>query len=227
MATSSRNTAARKSAAPSDRTRLRRVHERGHYDRETVAAILDAGALCHVGYVVDGQPYVTPTFHWRDGDSVYWHGSSASRALRASEGADVCLTVTHMDGLVLARSAFHHSANYRSVMVLGKARKLIDRGEKLAAMKAFVDKIFPGRWDELRPVSEQEIKATTILSMPLDEASAKVRTGGPVDDEPDYDLPIWAGQLPLATIGLAPIPCDRLPKGAPDPVELPSFVSDR
>lgn len=213
--------------APSERTRLRRVHERGHYDRETVAAILDAGALCHVGYVVDGQPYVTPTFHWRDGDNIYWHGSSASRALRASEGADVCLTVTHIDGLVLARSAFHHSANYRSVMVLGKARKLTDREEKLAAMKAFVDKLFPDRWDELRPVTEQEIKATTILSMPLDEASAKVRTGGPVDDEPDYELPIWAGQLPLATVGRDPIPCERLPSGAPGPVDLPSFASDR
>lgn len=217
----------RKSAAPSERTRLRRVHERGRYDRETIADILDAGALCHVGYVIDGQPYVTPTFHWREGDHVYWHGSSASRALRSSEDSNVCLTVTHMDGLVLARSAFHHSANYRSVMVLGKARKLNDRAQKLAAMRAFVEKLYPGRWDELRPVTEQEIKATNILYMPLDEASAKVRTGGPVDDEPDYDLPIWAGQLPLTTVAEQPIPCDRLPGNAPEPVAAPGFASDR
>ncbi len=216
-----------KSAAPSERTRLRRVHERGHYDNKTIAAILDAGALCHVGYVVDGQPYVTPTFHWREGDQVYWHGSSASRALRASEGADVCLTVTHLDGLVLARSAFHHSANYRSVMVLGKARKVVDRAKKLAAMRAFVEKLYPGRWDDLRPVTEQEIKATTILYMPLDEASAKVRSGGPVDDEPDYDLPIWAGQIPLATILREPVPCDRLPASAPGSASATGFLTDR
>ncbi len=204
------------------RTRLRRRHDRGSYDRESVYAILDAMPLCHVGYIADGAPAVTPTLQWREGDTVYWHGSSASRALRASAGADVCLTVTHFDGFVLARSAFHHSANYRSVMIYGKATPVEEKDHKAHALKAFVDGLFPGRWDELRPVTEQEIKATTVLSMPIDEASAKVRTGPPGDDEADYALPIWAGLVPVGMNVGDPIPD---PKNL-DGVKLPESVRD-
>ena len=200
-----------------DRTRLRRVYERGHFDRATIDGILDAGLICHVGYTIDGLPYVTPTIYWREGDRVYWHGSSASRMLRKSEGADVCLTVTHLDGLVLARSAFHHSANYRSVMLFGRASKVTDRDDKLARMKTFVDLLYPGRWEELRPITDQEIKATTLLSIPIEEGSAKVRTGPPVDDEEDYALPVWAGTVPMRPTYDAPQPCPRLGTGVPVP----------
>jgi len=185
------------SLQPTDRTRLRRVHERGRYDRATIDAILDAMPLCHVGYVLDGRPAVTPTLQWREGDHVYWHGSSASRALRASSGMDVCLTVSMLDGFVLARSGFHHSANYRSVEIFGRAEKVEDPEAKTARLKTFLDGLFPGRWETLREMTGQELKATTILSLPIEEASAKVRTGPPKDDEPDYALPIWAGVLPL------------------------------
>ena len=202
---------------PTERTRVRRVHDRGRYDRETIDRIIDAALICHVGYVIDGLPYVTPTICWREGDRVYWHGSSASRMLRKSEGTPVCLTVTHLDGLVLARSAFHHSANYRSVMLFGTAEKVTDRAEKLARMEAFVDGLYPGRWATLRPVNEQEIKATTILSIPIDEGSAKIRTGPPVDDEEDYALPIWAGVVPLHTAEGTPEPCPRLAPDTPRP----------
>lgn len=212
-------------APPTDRVRVRRAHERGRYDRASIDAVLDAGMICHVGYVRDGQPFVTPTIHWREGDRVFWHGSSASRMLRASQGADVCLTVTHLDGLVLARSAFHHSANYRSVMVLGKAEKLEGLEANLAAMRGFVERLYPGRWDELRPVTEQEIKATAIFSLPLTEASAKIRTGPPIDDEPDYALPVWAGVVPLQTVAGAPVACPRLVPGAPDPALAPAFLT--
>lgn len=205
---------------PTERTRLRRVHQRGHFDRETIDAILDAGLICHVGYTIDGLPYVTPTIYWREGDHVYWHGSSASRMLRKSVGTDVCLTVTHLDGLVIARSAFHHSANYRSVMLFGRATKVTDREEKLARMKTFVDGVFPGRWDTLRPINEQEMKATTLLSIPIDEASAKVRTGPPVDDEEDYPLPIWAGVVPVSTVLGKPEPCARLAEDVPVPEDV-------
>ncbi len=179
------------------RTRLRRLHPRGHHDRATIDAILDATPMCHVGYVIDGKPAVTPTFHWRRGDRVYWHGSSASRALRAAEGAEVCLTVSLLDGLVLARSGFHHSANYRSAMIFGRAEKVDDPGEKTAKLRDFIEGLYPGRWEELRPMNAQELKATTVLSLPIEEASAKVRTGPPIDDEADYALPIWAGVLPI------------------------------
>ena len=204
-----------------DRTRLRRVHQRGHFDRATIDGILDSGLICHVGYTIDGLPYVTPTIYWREGDRVYWHGSSASRMLRKSEGAEVCLTVTHLDGLVLARSAFHHSANYRSVMLFGRASKVTDRDDKLARMKNFVDLLYPGRWEDLRPITEQEIKATTLLSIPIEEGSAKVRTGPPVDDEEDYALPVWAGTVPMRSAYDAPQPCPRLAEG----VRLPEHVT--
>jgi len=179
-----------------ERTRVRRLHERGDFSRETIDAILDATPMCHVGYVIDGKPYVTPTFQWREGDRVYWHGSSASRMLRSAAGAEVCLTVTLLDGLVLARSGFHHSLNYRSVMVFGTAEKVAD-ADKEARLRTFLDGLYPGRWDSLRAMTDQELKATTVLSMPLTEASAKIRTGMPVDDEPDYELPIWAGIIPI------------------------------
>jgi nitroimidazol reductase NimA-like FMN-containing flavoprotein (pyridoxamine 5'-phosphate oxidase superfamily) len=182
-----------------ERTRLRRRHQRGSYELETVYAILDATPLCSVGYVIDGKPTVTPTLQWRLGDTVYWHGSSASRALRAAEGMDVCLCVAQLDGLVLARSAFHHSANYRSVMLFGRATRVPDelKEEKL---RAFIDGLYPGRWEALRPVTQQELKATTLLGLPIREASAKVRAGGVVDDEEDYAWPVWAGVLPVTTV---------------------------
>lgn len=197
---------------PSPRTRVRRLPKRGRYDAATVHAIIDAAYVCHVGYLFDGHPYVTPTAHWRSGDRVYWHGSSASRMLRTLQGSGVpcCLTVTVLDGLVLARSAFHHSMNYRSVMALGTARAVTERDEKEAALRAFVERIVPGRWDELRPVTTQELKATAVLWMELDEASAKVRTGPPVDDEADYAIPVWAGVLPVELRLGRPIPDPRL-----------------
>jgi uncharacterized protein len=185
---------------PTKRTRVKRMPKRGQYDRESVYKILDAGAICHVGYVIDGSPYVTPTAYWRQGDRVYWHGSSASRMLRNVDGAQVCLTVAMLDGFVLARSAFHHSVNYRSVMCFGTAQKVEDPDHKMQAMIDFVERLYPGRWNELRPVTAQEIKATTILGMDLNECVAKVRVGPPVDDEEDYALPIWAGVVPVTSV---------------------------
>jgi nitroimidazol reductase NimA-like FMN-containing flavoprotein (pyridoxamine 5'-phosphate oxidase superfamily) len=199
---------------PSARSKVKRLPNRGHYDRATVYAILDAGLICHVGYAIGGQPYVTPTAYWREGDAVYWHGSSASRMLRTLEtGADCCLTVTHLDGLVLARSAFNHSLNFRSAMLFGNAYKVKDPEEKLAHLAAFVERLYPGRWQELRPVNAKELKATTVLGMHIDEASAKVRTGPPVDDEPDYVLPVWAGVIPVHTVTATPLNDERLAKG--------------
>ncbi len=211
----------------SERTRLRRRHDRGAYDRESVYAILDATPLCHVGYMLEGAPAVTPTFQWRMGDRAYWHGSSASQALRASEAMPVCLTVTLFDGLVLARSAFHHSANYRSAMIYGTAVKVTENAEKKEALKAFVEGLYPGRWEELRPITEQEVKATTVLSMPINEASAKVRTGPPGDDEPDYALPIWAGVLPIGTAIGDPIPDPRNRPDVSMPESLKAYRLDK
>jgi nitroimidazol reductase NimA-like FMN-containing flavoprotein (pyridoxamine 5'-phosphate oxidase superfamily) len=209
---------------PSDRTRVRRLAKRAHYDAATVHAILDAGLLCHVGYVIDGQPYVTPTAHWRDGDHVYWHGSSASRMLRAQQaGISVCLTVSLLDGLVLARSGFHHSMNYRSVMALGQAELVEGMEDKLRALRHFVGKLTPGRWNELRAPTTQELKATTILRLKLDEVSAKVRTGPPGDDEEDYALPVWAGVLPLSLQAGSPIADDRLAADTPVPENIRLF----
>ena len=186
---------------PTPRTRVKRLRERGHYDRNTVYEILDAGLVCHVGYVIDGQPYVTATAYWRAGDRVYWHGSSASKMLRHLKGGvPVCFTVSLLDGLVLARSGFHSSINYRSVMALGTARLVAGRDEKLAALAAFVEQLTPGRWAELKPPSEQELKATTVISLELDEVAAKVRSGPPKDDEEDLALPVWAGVVPVSTV---------------------------
>ncbi len=204
---------------PTPLTRVKRLPERGRYDRETVHAILDAGFICHLGYVVDGRPVVTPTSYWREGDHVYVHGSAASRMLRTLGGAGLpcCLTVTHTDGLVLARSAFHHSINYRSVMLFGTAERVDDEAAKRAALEAFVERLYPGRWATLRPMTDQELKGTTVLRLALEEVSAKVRTGPPQDDDEDYALPIWAGVVPLVTRPGPIEPDPRLLPGVPLP----------
>jgi hypothetical protein len=207
--------------SPTERTRLRRIHERGRFDKETIHAILDAGLLCHVGYVVDGAPFVTPTLYWREGDRVYWHGSSASRMLRhQAGGVPVCLTVSHLDGIVLARSGFHHSINYRSVMLFGGAHQVRGAADKERHLRTFMERLYPGRWDELRPLNAREIKATKVLGMDIDEASAKVRAGPPIDDEEDYALPIWAGVVPVRTVIGKPVPDPRLMAGVAEPDNL-------
>jgi len=206
---------------PTERTTLKRLPKRGAYDRETVFRILDEGFVCHVGFAVDGQPYVIPTNYGRSGDTLYLHGSAASRMLRTlSEGIPVCVTVTLVDGLVLARSAFHHSVNYRSVVVLGTARLVDQPQEKMEALRLFTEHIMKGRWDDIRQPTEQELKGTTVLALPLEEVSAKVRTGGPVDDEEDYALAVWAGVLPLPVTPEAPIPDSRLKLGT----EVPAYM---
>lgn len=207
-----------------DRTRVRRLHQRAHYDRETVHAILDEGLVCHLGFVVDGRPFVVPTAYWRGGEHVYVHGSAASRTLRALEGGlEACLTVTLLDGLVLARSGFHHSMNYRSVMIFGRAALVDDESRKMRALEAFVERLTPGRWDEIRPPSAQEMKATTVLSLPLDEVSAKIRTGPPVDDEEDYALAVWAGVVPLGLTAGTPEADPKLAPGVPVPDYIASW----
>jgi len=209
--------------SPTERTQVERLPKRGKYDSETVYKILDEAFVCHVGFVADGQPYVIPTNFGRVGDTLYLHGSAASRMLRTlSEGIPVCVTVTLVDGLVLARSAFHHSVNYRSVVILGTARLVSDPTEKMEALRLFTEHIMKGRWDEIRWPTEQEMKGTTVLALPLEEVSAKVRVGGPVDDEEDYSLPVWAGVLPLTTTTNAPIPDTRLKEGTP----VPNYISN-
>lgn len=205
---------------PSDRVRLRRKRERGSYDRATIDAILDEALIAHLGIVDErGQPFVIPTLHARSGDLVYCHGSSASRTLRAlAAGAPACLTVSLIDGLVLARSAMHHSANYRSAMLIGRARVVAEPEEKRAALRAVVEHIVPGRWDDVRAPTDNELSATAVLALPIDEASAKLRSGGPVDDEEDHALPAWAGVIPLTAGAGSPVPDPRLRAGiAPPP----------
>jgi nitroimidazol reductase NimA-like FMN-containing flavoprotein (pyridoxamine 5'-phosphate oxidase superfamily) len=209
--------------APTERTRVKRMNKRAKYDTETVHGILDAMPICNVGYVFNGAPYVTPTLQWREDDHIYWHGSSASRMLEACEEAQVCVTVSIIDGFVMARSAFNHSCNYRSVMVFGTAKKVTDAAEKEARLKAFTDGQWPGRWDMLRPMTAKELKATTVLSLSLDEASAKVRTGAPGDDEEDYALPIWAGVIPVRTEVLPPIDDPRLIPGLKPPAHITGY----
>ena len=212
-----------RSEAPSERVRVRRLHERGAYDRATIDAILDAQPVAHVGYAIDGAPFVTPTLQWREGDHVYWHGSAASRMLERCDGAEVCVTVTLVDGLVLARSAFNHSVNYRSVMLLGRARLVSDPAEKEARLRRFVDALFPGRWDRLRPATVQEMKATSVLGLAIDEASAKIRKGPPKDEAEDYALPVWAGVIPLRTEVLAPVDDPKLAPGIAVPDNVRGF----
>jgi nitroimidazol reductase NimA-like FMN-containing flavoprotein (pyridoxamine 5'-phosphate oxidase superfamily) len=194
-----------------ERTQVKRLPDRGAYDTETVFPILDEGLICHVGFSVEGQPFVIPTGYARVGDTLYIHGSAASRMLRTlAESIQVCVTVTLLDGLVLARAAFHHSMNYRSVVILGRATLVEDRAEKIKALEAFTEHIVRGRWKDVRLPTETELKATTVLSLPLTEVSAKVRSGPPKDDAEDYELPIWAGVVPLTIVPGAPITDPRL-----------------
>jgi nitroimidazol reductase NimA-like FMN-containing flavoprotein (pyridoxamine 5'-phosphate oxidase superfamily) len=208
---------------PTDRTQVKRLPKRGKYDQVTVHRILDEAFVCHVGFAADGQPFVIPTNFGRIGDTLYLHGSAASRMLRTlSEGIPVCVTVTLVDGLVLARSAFHHSVNYRSVVILGTAKLVEDPTEKMEALRLFTEHIMKGRWDEIRWPTEQELKATTVLALPLEEVSAKVRVGGPVDDEEDYTMPVWAGVLPIQPVPQAPVPDTRLKAGTP----VPNYITN-
>ena len=203
------------------RTELRRIPDRGSHDWGTINQILDAGFLAHVGFCVDGQPFVIPTLYGRDGEKLYLHGSAASRMLRELEtGIPACVTVTLVDGLVLARSAFDHSMNYRAVVAFGSARKVADPGQKVKSLRIISEHLIAGRWADVRGPSEKELKATTVLEFSIDEASSKVRSGPPLDDESDYGLPVWAGILPLEMKSRPPIPDDRLIKG----VTLPDYV---
>jgi uncharacterized protein len=207
-----------KATPSSDRTRVRREPSRGASDRETIDAILDEALVSHLGFVHEGHPFVIPTLFARVGDEVYVHGSSASRTLRSLDGGvDACLTVTLVDGLVLARSVFNHSINYRSVVVLGRTSAVADPDEKRRALEAFSDRLLPGRWDDARQPTATELKATSILRLPLDEASAKLRTGPPKDDEADYGWPVWAGVIPFEVVAGPPQPDPRLADGFEPP----------
>jgi nitroimidazol reductase NimA-like FMN-containing flavoprotein (pyridoxamine 5'-phosphate oxidase superfamily) len=204
------------SGVPSARTTVKRHPERGVYERGVIDAILDEALICHVGFSIDGQPFVIPTIHARDGDVLYIHGSPGSRMLRSlRSGVDTCVTVTLLDGLVLARSVYNHSMNYRSVVVVGRAGEVTDPQEKLRAMRCVVEHILPGRWEDARQPSEKEIKATTILALALTEASAKIRSGPPTDDEDDVGLPVWAGVIPLALQTADPLPDDGVSSSPP------------
>ena len=208
---------------PTERTILKRLPKRGEFDHAAVYRILDEAFICHVGFVADGKPVVIPTSYGRIDDELYIHGSAASRMLRSlEEGIDVCVTVTLIDGLVLARSAFHHSINYRSVVIFGAAKLVNDPAEKLKALHAFTDHVVPGRWEEVRPPTESELRATLVFKLPLVEVSAKVRTGPPIDDEEDYSLAVWAGVVPLELRAAAPISDDRLPLD----IEAPDYARD-
>jgi len=203
------------------RNTVKRLPKRGVYDRELVYQILDEGFICHVSFSLDGQPFVIPTGYARVGDQLYIHGSQMSRMLRTlAQGVNVCVAVTLVDGLVLARSAFHHSVNYRSVVIFGRAAIVEDKEAKLAALFAFSEHVLPGRWDDVREPTEQELKATTVLSLPLVEVSAKVRTGPPIDDDEDYALNVWAGVLPLKLVAGEPVSDPRLPES----IEPPSYT---
>jgi nitroimidazol reductase NimA-like FMN-containing flavoprotein (pyridoxamine 5'-phosphate oxidase superfamily) len=207
---------------PTPRTRVVREPERGVYDRATAYEILDEGFICHVGFVVDGQPFVIPTSYGRQGDALYIHGSAASRMLkRTDEGIPVCITVTLLDGLVLARSLFNHSMNYRSVVVLGTATSVQDTAEKLAALRVLSEHVLQGRWDEARQPNEKELKATLVIRVPIEEFSSKVRQGPALDDEADYSFPVWAGVLPLDTVPGEPIRDARLDAS----IALPDYVA--
>jgi len=203
------------------RTTLKRLAKRGSHERETINQILDEGFICHVGFAIEGQPYVIPTGYARIDDKLIIHGSQASRMLRALKaGIDMCVTVTLIDGLVLARSAFHHSMNYRSVVIFGRATLIEEREEKLAALFALSEHMIPGRWQEAREPTETELQQTTVLSLPIEEASAKIRRGPPLDDEEDYAMNIWAGVLPMQLTTGEPIADPRLPPN----IEVPDYV---
>ena len=211
-----------------ERTTLKRLPKRGVYDRQLVYGILDEGFICHVGFAVEGQPFVIPTGYARVDEQLFIHGSQVSRMLRTlSSGIDVCVAVTLVDGLVLARSAFHHSINYRSVVIFGRATIVDDREAKLAALFAFSEQVIPGRWNDVREPTEQELRATTVLSLPLVEVSAKVRTGPPIDDDDDYALNVWAGVLPLKIEAGAPINDPRLPETITPPSYTLKYSRDK
>lgn len=206
-----------------DRTKVKRLPKRGNFDRETIYKILDEALICHIGFSVEGQTFVIPTGFARSGDELIIHGSSASRMMRnLAEGIDVCVTVTLIDGLVLARSAFHHSMNYRSVVIFGKAELVTENDEKFEALRLFTEHIIPGRSNEIRQPNELELKATTVLKLPINEASAKIRTGDPVDDAEDYKLDIWAGVIPLKLKAEKPIADEKLN----DNIQIPEYISD-
>lgn len=208
---------------PSDRTTVKRLSKRAAYDRDTIHAILDEGLVCHVAFAVDGQPTVIPTIYVRIGEAVYLHGSPASRMLQlVQRGEEVCIAFTIVDGLVLARSAFHHSINYRSVVLFGRGSEVREPARKNEVLRALSEHLIAGRWDSIRGPSSDELRKTLVVSVPIDEASAKVRTGPPLDDEPDYDLPFWAGVLPLHLAAAAPIPDPRLKAG----IEPPDYLRD-
>jgi uncharacterized protein len=210
---------------PSPQTRVRRHPERAHYDHETVFAILDAALMCHIGYVIDGKPYVTPTLFWREGERLYWHGSSASRMLHMQAvGIPVCVTVSHVDALILARCAFRHSLNYRAVMAFGTAAIIDDPVEKEAGFNAFIERIYPGRTAIMRGIERQELKATTLMGMTIEDASAKIRSGGPLDLAQDYDARCWAGTLPVTQVMGAPIPDPIAPPCVPSEPEIGHFA---
>ena len=208
---------------PTQRTQIKRLPKRANYETQTIYNILDEALICHIGFTVNNQPFVIPTTYGRVEDKLYIHGSPASRMLRSlNQGIEVCVTVTLLDGLVLARSAFHHSMNYRSVVIFGTATLINNTEEKMEALRAFTEHIIPKRWQEIRQPSKQELQGTMVLSLPLTEASAKVRTGNPVDDEPDYDLPVWAGVLPLQIVPGKAIADDRLIEG----IEIPDYIQN-
>lgn len=211
-----------------DQNRIKRLPERGHYDRETIYRILDEALICHAGFVENGQPYVIPINFARVGDTILLHGANASRLLKHIEaGHPVCVTVTLVDGLVLARSVFHHSVNYRSVVVFGKGRPVQDEQEKLAALKAITEHLIPGRWQEARLPNRKEMNATRVVSIKIDEASAKIRMGPPGDEPEDYALPVWAGVLPLQEIPLTPIRDELLPEEVPLPTYIAKYSRKR
>ena len=210
--------------APTSRTKVRRLAKRGNYDKAVVHSILDEGLLCHVGFAVEGQPYVIPTLYARDGERLFLHGSAVSRMLKTlAEGVDVCVTVTLVDAYVLARSAFHHSMNYRSVVVLGRAQLITDEAERMRALHTLTNHIVPNRWEEVRAPNELEMRQTAVLTLPLEEVSAKIRVGEPKDDEEDYALPIWGGIVPISTQAGQPMGDGRVHAGAAPP-DLSRFV---
>ncbi|MEZ5585144.1 MAG: pyridoxamine 5'-phosphate oxidase family protein [Candidatus Competibacteraceae bacterium] len=206
-----------------DRTRLRRMRERGHFDRETIEQILDAMPMCHIGYVIDGIPVVMPTIQWREGEYVYWHASNGGRGVKAWTHGPVCLNVSLLDGFVLARSGLHHSANYRSVMIFGQPQIIKDHEHKRHKLNNLIDKLFFGRSQELRPMTDSEIKRTAVLSLPIAEASAKIRQQGPLDDDADYALPIWAGIIPIRMQVMNAEPDPRNLNGVGTPHYVRSF----
>lgn len=212
----------------SDRNRLRRRQERGRFDKATVYDILDSAMVAHIAYVIDGQPFCTPTGFWREGDCLYWHGSAASRMIRSqSAGLPACVTATHLDAIVVARSGFHHSVNYRSVMAFGTARGVTGAAEKNRLFDAFVDRLYPGRSRDIRSPSVQEAKAAGFVMMPMDEASGKIRSTHVVDDEEDYALPVWAARIPVRQVLGEPEPCPRQASGLEIPENMKSYHSGR